>query len=779
LIHGGAKVNSSARKNETESALVNALCSSDRKGNPMRCADTKLVDILLRAGAIVNPGFGKSPLAHAAESGHVKAVELLVSAGADVHFMEECGSTPLVSAVKCKTNIPDGDVISIARILLEAGADPQAKSRKGPVIGFITVLQKSIERRSIDLIQLLLNNGARVTESAFVCASEYCDVNIAKLLLKFGGKVTEMVIGAAVKNDDPKLVFFLLEAADEKTRTRGKIIALRKYLEQGKIDLVDSLEAGGAQLGRNFNLNYGIQKATERGDLRVLRLLLDGESKFRARDIKPVGGMLLTAIGNGRYDIVELLLTSGAEVTGGIGNETALLAAIRLKDEHLVRKLLIAGAQVSTTYSFGSAHDDKDFQVTFCLPTVAKWGHYPLIWEMINAGADVNAQETGGSETSLYFAVENKDLPMVKLLLDAGADVNAPMDTTSGNRALEAACRNNDREMVRYLLDLGAEPDDESLVAAVSRSLDLVRTLLASRLNRYKRFSKGFGCRALQRAIELEHAEMIEILLTSGIDANTVIRYRIDEDILNPDIVIEESALRTAIKTDKSNSLWVVKILVCGGADLNSIVGGNETALLAAINQNSLPLVKMLIAAGANANLGIILGVKRTPLQLAAEKGSMDITKILLQHGADVNAPPYDRYGATALQFAAIGGYVGLANLLIERGADVNASPAKVGGRTALEGAAEHGRIDMLQLLLSAGAFIGPGSEQYESAREFAWENGHVSATRLLEKHKAENSSFMQPDMLGDFPEWDTMSMGLGSMGVESMEFAPLDDFQF
>jgi ankyrin repeat protein len=369
---------------------------------------------------------------------------------------------------------------------------------------------------------------------------------------------------------------------------------------------------------------------------------------------------------------------------------------------------------------------------------------------------------------------------MVELLLKAGADVNAPMAVISGNTALEAACQNNDLQMVRYLLDLGAESEDGSLVAAVSGSLELVRTLLASRWNRYKRFSKGFGCRALQRAIELEHAEMIEILLTSGIDANTVIRYKIkDEDILNPDIVIEESALRTAIKTDKSNSLWVVKMLVCGGADLNSIVGGNETALLAAINQNSLPLVKMLIAAGADANLGIVLGVKRTPLQLAAEKGSMDITKILLQHGADVNAPPYDRYGATALQFAAIGGYVGLANLLIERGADVNASPAKVGGRTALEGAAEHGRIDMLQLLLSAGAFIGPGSEQYESAREFAWENGHVSATRLLEKHKAENSSFMQPDMLGDFPEWDTMSMGLGSMGVESMEFAPLDDFQF
>ena len=57
---------------------------------------------------------------------------------------------------------------------------------------------------------MLLDNGARVTEAAFVSAAEYCDINIVKLLLQFGGVLTEEVIASSVENDDPKLVSFLL-----------------------------------------------------------------------------------------------------------------------------------------------------------------------------------------------------------------------------------------------------------------------------------------------------------------------------------------------------------------------------------------------------------------------------------------------------------------------------------------------------------------------------------------------------------------------------------------
>lgn len=204
----------------------------------------------------------------------------------------------------------------------------------------------------------------------------------------------------------------------------------------------------------------------------------------------------------------------------------------------------------------------------------------------------------------------------------------------------------------------------------------------------------------------------------------------------------DSSALGVAIRLDKSQDLWIINMLLRGGANLNRIVSetaNGQNALTAAVDEENLILVETLLKAGADVNSKVTGSRSRTPLQLAVEQGNLDIANVLLEHGADVNAPPCERYGATALQFAAIKGYLGIASVLVEKGADPNAAPAKVGGRTALEGAAEHGRIDMLQFLLNAGAqVIGVRTGQYERARKFASENGHIAARRLLEKHHSQ-----------------------------------------
>jgi Ankyrin repeats (3 copies) len=289
-----------------------------------------------------------------------------------------------------------------------------------------------------------------------------------------------------------------------------------------------------------------------------------------------------------------------------------------------------------------------------------------------------------------------------------------------------------------------------------------MQNLLTARLRRYQRYSKGCGCGALQHAIGLKNASMVDFLVANGVDTNAIVCKKIGDKAAPSTqrastIRFGESAFGTAIRTDKRNEFWVVRMLLRGGADPNSIVieSPKRTALLAAIDQKNLALVKALAAAGADANANLTAGIIRTPLQLAVEKASMDIVHVLLQYGADVNAPPHERYGATALQFAAIGGYVGIAYLLLDRGAEVNASPAKIGGRTALEGAAEHGRIDVLQLLLNAGAqIIGAGDEQYERARKLASKNGHIAARRLLESCHAQR--------LEAFVDWDMMATDAG-----------------
>lgn len=749
LIDGGAKIDLPTN-GDTDSALMYAVDPLDENLKTKERVPTELVRILLRAGATVNPGFGKSPLALAAKSGYVEVVALLVAGGADVHFSDSRSySTPIMNAIQCDMNIPDRNVISIVHTLLQAGADARAYADSYSN-NVVTVLEAAIPRKSVELIQLLLNSGARVTQSAFVQAAWHGDLDIVKLLFKSGAQVTEEVVESAVDNEGSELVIFLLEATDDNVKSRCKSAALVQAIKYGKEDLIDWLDSSGAQLNGNSKLADAILAAAQRGDMHVFHLLLSENSRYRTGVVESLGPALSAAISHGQNDIVEILLTTSADLNATYKDMTPLLAAIDRRDSNLVRKLLAAGAAVNRISSVGF---ERDF-ITTVLPAVVRWGDYTLIRDIIDAGAEINAPVTFGGDTALFVAAEKGELATIELLIEAGADVNNAAATFSGNTVLEAASRNNDIDMVRYLLDLGSDPDEGSLIAAVSGSVELVETLLAARLDRYHRYSKGYGCGALHYAIKLKNATMVEILLANGVDANSIIRRKSGDKRQRwshhpppsppcspplPTLDFEESALGCAIRTDKSNDLRIVQMLLRGGADPNSTVTDHRTALLAAIDQNNLALVSALIVAGANANPSTIFGTKRTPLQLAVEKGRTDIIHILLEHGADVNASPYDRYGATALQLAAIGGYVGIAHLLLQKGADVNASPAKVGGRTALEGAAEHGRIDMLQLLLDAGAqIIGFGVEQYERARRFASENGHNSARRLLEKYNAQ-----------------------------------------
>ncbi|KAN0098195.1 Ankyrin repeat-containing domain protein [Hyaloscypha variabilis] len=770
LIDGGAKADYQVGNEDIESVLMFAVDGRDDNYELKPHVDTELVRILLNAGAVVNPGPGESPLSRAVDWGHVEVVDLLVSAGADVNIVvgDDSTPTPLTTAIGCDLKIPDGDVINMTRILLLAGADPQQVATRR--LEAETPLEAAMARKNIELIQLLLDYGARVTEQSLVEAVHRCDISVVKLLLNSGGQVTESVIKSAVEYNST-LVFFLLDTAGDRTKGKCKTAALIKSIEHGEMALIQDLSASGAQLTKNNKLEDAIQQVIKSGNTPILDFLLDEKSGHRTPSLESLGTGLWTAIDNSRNDIVELLLMAGANTnsTHGRLSESPLLGAIIKKDLRLVKQLLVAGAAVNGIE--GPKGSLEYTHATTVLPAVVDWGYCPLIHDIINAGAEIDAVEPNGCRNALFVAAEKKSKEIIKLLIDAGANVNAPEAVLSGETALSAASRNNDLLMVRYLLELGADVDEHSLIFGITGSVELVQTLLEARLHRHKRYSRSYGCGALQHAIKLKDPIMIKVLLAKGIDPNAILNKKVGDQTVRPHSFYHppptdprepylqrgQTALGFAIKSDNRTDSGIVKLLLHGGADPNSIVtDDHRTALLVAIDEGNLGLVKVLIAAGANADPDLRFGIKRTPLQLAAEKGRIDIVNILLDNGADINTPPFDRYGATALQFAAIGGYIGIVQLVIERGADVNASPAKIGGRTALEGAAEHGRIDILQLLLSAGAqVIGTGVRQYDRARELALENGHRAACRLLEKYSRE--------MWENLVAWDDMWMDFGS----------------
>lgn len=526
------------------------------------------------------------------------------------------------------------------------------------------------------------------------------------------------------------LVLHIVEKAADHIKPKCRDSAMFGAIYSGRIDLITALHSSGAEIRSGTRLSRALERASANGNISIFQYLLNTNSRYRSTTISYLGQSLYHAIHGGHHQIMEILLTAGADVCGPFETYlTPLSAAVERKDKNLVRRLLRAGATVNSTYYNAP---NRVYVRASVLPAVVRWGDHSLILEIIKAGADVNATEGIEPRTALVIAADKGDVTSVNILINAGADFN---HYEVGNSALTAAILKNNAFIAQNLLTFGADPDESAIMAAISVSQELLKMVLKARLSRYNRFSQGYGCWALQLAIKLKKTAVIEMLLASGVDPDTIVRPEIGSSYTSG-IVYGESALGIAIEIAAGSDDSVVHQLLMSGANPNGIVTENPryTALHKAILHGRLSIVEELINVGASVNGDASTAISRTPLQLAVEKGHINIVQLLLDHGAEVNAPPFYRHGATALQLAAIRGYARIAQLLFERGAEVNAPGAEIEGRTALEGAAEHGRIDMLQLLLNHGVDITRrGDNQYDRAKEFASENGHMAARRFLE----------------------------------------------
>ncbi|KAH0844337.1 hypothetical protein AYO21_00809 [Fonsecaea monophora] len=733
-----------------------------------------LVQLLLDAHANVNPGSNESPLFEAARSCLPQLVEILLSAGADPNFASsDTGSTPLFQAVGNR-EAPVSDVITVVRHLLRAGANVHVTTQYDDK-GRLNLLGFALDRSSVDLIQLLLEADAPCTEENLLSAVGTGKLQIIKLL-STKARITTKVIEEAAGTTESKVFWSLWDFADNNTRESSRGRAFVAAIRSGNYDLINAFSACGVQLANTSALTAAIEAAAGRGDIVVLRLLLSDNSAFQPIAVHCLGTSLLCAIAQGRDDVIEMLLAAGADVNAQHSKTSAspLLESIRRGAIDLSRRLLAAGAEVNMTAFEHCGCSRFRGYVASVLPAAVSLGYHPLIQEIIETGADVDAPEPGEERPALTVAVEKRDLTSVRILIDAGADVNTPAGRHFGQTALAAAIRNKDVDTVHYLLRLGADPDEWSLIAAVSGGPALMQLLLTAKFQRFHYYSCGFGCRALQKAIKLADAAMVELLLSNGINPSTIVRPQRRQEcysyLAREGAVYHESAFGTAIRLDKSMDLWMVRKLLNGGVDPNKRISDqpNGTALLQAIRRKSFKLAEMLVIAGAEVNTKAIGSLSRTPLQLAAEQGCLDMVEYLLQKGADVNSPPCDQSGATALQLAAYKGYLGIACLLLNKGAEIDALPAKVDGKTALEGASEDGRIDMVQLLLNGGAqVVGPGSRQYERARQLASSNGHIAVRRLLEANHAQQLNALSDLIATDVENSEALQFG-DEMDVDS-----------
>lgn len=156
--------------------------------------------------------------------------------------------------------------------------------------------------------------------------------------------------------------------------------------------------------------------------------------------------------------------------------------------------------------------------------------------------------------------------------------------------------------------------------------------------------------------------------------------------------------LHAAVSSDQID---LVTLLLKRGANANALdMVGNTPLILAVISENGLPVLKVLLASGADP-LVMDRANGMNALHWAALRGKLEAADRLLATGIDINIREGGSDKFTSLHNAASVGEVAVVKLLIDHHADVNRTDAY--GRTPLAVAVGD---ESKAILIEAGAKI-------------------------------------------------------------------------
>ena len=298
--------------------------------------------------------------------------------------------------------------------------------------------------------------------------------------------------------------------------------------------------------------------------------------------------------------------------------------------------------------------------------------------------------------TPIHFAVREGHAPLVRYLLDCGADP-AYRTYRFGDSLLQMAQDRQYDEIASMLEDVLSKrfpvsAESESLLKAASEGdVAQIETLLAGDAERV-RASNETGSTPLHMACAGGHFGAVRLLLDRGADVGAV-----DSHGFKP----IHSALFTnrqgRINRPKSDSVHDIgRRFAIAGYLLGS--GVQYNIFLAAVFKD-LPSVRAFLAEDPGlANFEDTH--HRRSLSAATWRGDLDMVRLLLEHGADPSLPESDSPRGASLWIAAFRGDVGMARLLLEHGADPE-STAESGGRAI---AHTRDNPELYQLLVDHGA---------------------------------------------------------------------------
>ena len=425
---------------------------------------TQVVEQLLKEHAEVNVQNkeGVTALTKASEKGHTEVVEQLLKENADVNIQNKNGWTALMMASQ------NGHT-EVVEQLLKEHADVNIQNNDG-----WTALIIASQNRHTQIVEQLLKVHADVNIqdnegwTALMIASQNDHTQVVEQLLKEHadlniqdneGWTTLMVVS---QNGHTQIIEQLLkEHPDVNIQNKNGSTALMIASANGHTQVVELLAKELVDIDVQMkDGSTALMLACYYGHLEVAECLLQSFAEPHIIDYNGSTAFSLAAY-NGNRDLVNMLLDKAepttdeiekAVITSCYGGHPTLITFLSNNLPHLTndqRELLDSCVKGDLGAVIMKTLDSPDTPLVIGLTPLmvaSSCGHVNIVDALIQAGADVNKQESHLGLTPLFFAVSSSNSSsIIQTLLMYGAHPNVIADN---NMPLDVVNKETIRELL-------------------------------------------------------------------------------------------------------------------------------------------------------------------------------------------------------------------------------------------------------------------------------------------------------------------------------------------